>query len=102
MQGEHSLGRVEAKSLKLHVDGPLGSDVDNQTLAQDAAGPSTPTIMAIGPQQDLDTRPVVAQRRDQAAQPEHDLSPARPARRAQEGGDHTALAVEDHDRLEAV
>src|SRR3954469_25798199 len=80
----------------------LGSDVDNQTLAQDAAGPSTPTIMAVGPQQDLDTRPVVAQRRDQAAQPEHDLSPARPARRAQEGGAHTALAVEDHDGLETV
>jgi len=35
-------------------------------------------------------------------QPEHDLSPARSARGAQEGGDHTALAVEDHDGLEAV
>jgi hypothetical protein len=58
--------------------------------------------MAIGPQQDLDTRPVLAQRRDQAAQPEHDLWPARPASGAQEGGDHTALAVEDHDWLEAV
>src|SRR4051812_16119405 len=80
----------------------LGSDVDNQTLAQDAAGPSTPTVMAVAPQQDLHTRPVVAQRRDQAAQPEHDLSPGRPGGGAQEGGDHAALAVEHHDRLEAV
>src|SRR4051794_41111989 len=65
----------------------LGLDVDNPTLAQDAAGPSTPTIVAVGAQQDLQPRPVVAQRRDQAAQPEHDLPPARPARGAQEGGD---------------
>jgi hypothetical protein len=43
MQGEHGLGRVEANALKVHVDGPSGSDVDNQTLARDAAGPSTPT-----------------------------------------------------------
>lgn len=43
MQREDSLGRVEANALKVHLDGPSGSDVDNQTLAQDAAGPSTPT-----------------------------------------------------------
>ena len=40
-----SLGRVEANALKVHEDGPSGLDVDNQTLAQDAAGPSTPTMM---------------------------------------------------------
>ena len=59
-------------------------------------------IVAVGAQQDLDARPVVAQGRNQAAQPEHDLPSARPAGGAQEGGDHAALAVEDHDRLEAV
>ena len=46
MQREDSLGRVEANALKVHADGPSGSDVDNQTLARDAAGPSTPTMMA--------------------------------------------------------
>jgi len=45
MQREDGLGRVEANALKVHEDGPSGSDVDNQTLAQDAAGPSTPTLM---------------------------------------------------------
>jgi hypothetical protein len=43
MQGEHSFGRVEANALKVYADGPSGSDVDNQTLAHDAAGPSTST-----------------------------------------------------------
>jgi hypothetical protein len=43
MQRKNSLGRVEANALKVHEDGPSGSDVDNQTLAQDALGPSTPT-----------------------------------------------------------
>ncbi len=43
MQGEHGLGRVEADALKIHADGPSGLDVDSQTLARDAAGPSTPT-----------------------------------------------------------
>jgi len=46
MQGEDGLGRVEANALKVHEDGPSGSGVDNQTLAQDAAGPSTPTMMS--------------------------------------------------------
>jgi len=45
MQREDSLGCVEANALKVHADGPSGSDIDNQTLAQDAAGPSTPTMM---------------------------------------------------------
>ncbi len=58
--------------------------------------------MTVGAQQDLHARPVVAQRRDQATQPEDDLSPTWPAGGAQEGGDHAALAIEDHDRLEAV
>ena len=44
MQRGHSFGRVEANALKVYADSPSGSDVDNQTLAQDAAGPSTPTI----------------------------------------------------------
>src|SRR3954452_11120060 len=81
-----------------------GSDAENviEPFGTAEAQHLRRAIMAVGPQQDLDTRPVVAQRRDQAAQPEHDLSPARPARRAQEGGDHTALAVEDHDGLETV
>lgn len=37
MQREDGLGRVEANALKVHEDGPSGSDVDNQTLAHDAA-----------------------------------------------------------------
>jgi len=47
MQGEHGLGRVEANALKVHADGPSGSDIDDQTLARDAAGPSTPTWMLL-------------------------------------------------------
>ena len=45
MQREDSFGRIKANALKVHKDGPSGSGVDNQTLAQDAAGPSTPTII---------------------------------------------------------
>jgi hypothetical protein len=41
---ENGLGRVEANALKLHADGPSGLSVDNQTLAQKAVGPSTPTM----------------------------------------------------------
>ncbi len=47
MQREHSLGRAKANALKVHADGPSGSDGDNQTLAQDAVGPSTPTMTAL-------------------------------------------------------
>ena len=46
MQSEHGLGRVEANALKVHVDGPSGSEFNDQTLARDAAGPSTPTLIA--------------------------------------------------------
>ena len=70
-------------------------------------GPAEPqhlgrAIVAVGAQQDLHARPVLAQRRDQATQPEDDLPPARPAGGAQGGGDHATLAIEGHDGLEAV
>jgi len=45
MQGEHVLGRIDRNALKLHLDGPWLL-YDNSTLAQDAVGPSTPTIGA--------------------------------------------------------
>ena len=58
--------------------------------------------MAVGPQHDLDERPVGADGGDQAAQPLDDHAPAGPAGRAQHGGDHAPLAIEHHDRLKAV
>jgi len=44
MQGEHVLGRIDRNALKLHLDGPWLL-YDNSTLAQDAVGPSTPTVL---------------------------------------------------------
>ena len=58
--------------------------------------------MAVATQHDLDARPVRTQRRDQAPQPFDNLPPAGSAGGTQHGGDHAALAVEHHDRLEAV
>jgi hypothetical protein len=39
---------------------------------------------------------------DQAPEKGADLDAPRPLRRAQDGGDEAALAIEDDDRLEAV
>ena len=76
-----------------HVIEPLGA-AEPQHLRR--------AVVAVGAQQDLDPRPVGAQRRDQAVQPEDDLASTRPTGGAQQGGDHAALAVEHHDGLEAV
>ena len=59
-------------------------------------------VVAVGAQQDVHLRPVGADRADQAAQKGADLDALRPLRRAQDGGDEAALAIEDDDRLEAV
>lgn len=58
--------------------------------------------MAVGTQHDLHPRPVATDRGDQTPEPAYDLSAARPAGRAQHGGDHTARLIEHHDRLEAI
>ncbi len=58
--------------------------------------------MAVGSQHDLDPRPVATHRGDQAPQPLDDLPSGGAAGRAQHGGDHAPLAIEHHDRLEAV
>jgi cytochrome b len=58
--------------------------------------------MPVAAQQDLDPRPVRADRPDQPAQMRGDLAALRPLRRAQHRGHEPAGAVEDHDRLEAV
>ena len=44
VQREDVLGRVDRDALKLHLDGPLLED-NNPTLAPDAVGPSTPTVV---------------------------------------------------------
>ena len=59
-------------------------------------------VMAVGAQQDLHLRPGGADRADQAAEKGPDLDALRPLRRAQDGGDEAAIAVEDDDRLKAV
>ena len=58
--------------------------------------------MAVGADQDLDARPVVADGAHQPAQAGADLGAGGAAGRAQQGGDGPALAIEHHDRLEAV
>src|SRR5512132_3847988 len=59
-------------------------------------------VVAVGAQQDVHLRPVGADRADQAPEKGADLDALRPLRRAQDGGDEAALAIEDDDRLEAV
>jgi len=58
--------------------------------------------VAVGPQQDLDPGPVGAELAHEAAQEGADLASTRPLGRAQDCGDEAALAVEHHDRLEAI
>jgi hypothetical protein len=60
------------------------------------------TIMAVAAQQDLDPRPMAANARDHAAQQRHDLAPVRTSRRAQHGPHQATVAIEHHDRLEAI
>ncbi len=59
-------------------------------------------VVAVGTEQDLDPRPVAADLAHQAAEEATHLLPGRPARRTQQGGHRTALAVEHDDRLEAI
>ena len=59
-------------------------------------------VVAVGADQDLHPGPVAADFTDQTAQEGAGLAPARPLGRAQHGGDEAPLAVEHHDRLEAV
>src|SRR5215217_4929430 len=59
-------------------------------------------VMAVGPDQDLDPRPVAADPAHEAAQEGAGLGAAGPASGAQHGGHRPALAIEDHDGLEAV
>ena len=59
-------------------------------------------VMAVGAHQDRHLRPVGADRPHQAAEKGADLDALRPLRRAQDGGDEAAVAIEDDDRLEAV
>jgi len=59
-------------------------------------------VVAVGPQQDLNLRPVGADLAHKAAQEGADLAPVRPLGRTQHGGDEAAIAVEHHDGLEAV
>ena len=59
-------------------------------------------VVAVGAQQDGHLRPIGADRADQAPEKGADLDALRPLRRAQDGGDEAALAIEDDDRLEAV
>ena len=59
-------------------------------------------VMAVGAKEDLHLRPVGPDRADEAAQKCPDLDALRPLRRAQDGGDEAALAIEDDDRLKAV
>ena len=58
--------------------------------------------MAVGTNEDRDLGPMAADRPHQATQKRPDLDALRPLRRAQDGGDKAALAIEDDDRLEAV
>jgi hypothetical protein len=59
-------------------------------------------IMAVDAQQDLDPRPMAANARDHAAPQRHDLAPVRRSRRVQHGTHQATVAIEHHDRLEAV
>ena len=58
--------------------------------------------MAVGPDQDAGVRPVAPDRPHEAAQVSADLSPARPLGRSQDRADEPSVAIEHHDRLEAV
>ena len=58
--------------------------------------------MTVGAQQDLDARPLGADRTDEAADEAANLHPARPLARPQQRRDKAAFAVEDDNRLEAV
>jgi hypothetical protein len=60
------------------------------------------TVMAVGSDQDLDPGPVAANRAPQPAEEDPCLGTGRPPRRAQHGSHRAALAVEHHDRLEAI
>src|SRR5512147_164578 len=60
------------------------------------------SVVAVGADQDLHIRPVGADRPQQATEKGADLDALRPLRRAKDGGDETAVLVEDDDRLEAV
>src|SRR5512134_966004 len=59
-------------------------------------------VMAVGADQDLRLRPVRPDSPDETAEKGADLDAPRPLRRAQEGGDEAAVAVEHDDRLESV
>jgi hypothetical protein len=58
--------------------------------------------VTVAAQQDIDPRPMAANARDHAAQQRHDLAPVRTSRRAQHGTHQATVAIEHHDRLEAV
>ncbi len=60
------------------------------------------TIMAVGPDQDRGVRLVAADRPHQAAQVGADFCPARPPGRPQHRTAEAAIAIEHHDRLEAI
>jgi hypothetical protein len=59
-------------------------------------------VVAVGPDQDLHPGPVAADLAHQSAEEGTGLGPRRPPGRAEHRGHGTALAVEHHDRLEAV
>ena len=59
-------------------------------------------VVAVGADQDLHPGPVAADLAHQPAQKGAGLGTTRPAGRAQHGGHRPALAVEHHDRLEAI
>ncbi len=57
--------------------------------------------MAVGTQQDLRVRPVAVDRPQEPAQESADLDAVRSLGGPQHGGDEAAIAIEDHNRLEA-
>lgn len=59
-------------------------------------------IVAVGPDQDPGVWPIAADRPHQAAHVRADFCPARPLGRSQHRTDEPAVAIEHHDRLEAV
>jgi len=59
-------------------------------------------VVAVCADQDLDPRPVAADLAHPSPQQGTGLAPIRAAGRAQHGSNGTALAIEHHDRLEAV
>jgi len=74
------------------VDAIGAAPVDDQRAA----------VVAVAPDQDPRLRPVGPDRADEATQMRADFRAARALRRTQDRGDEPALAIEYHDRLEAV